>query len=291
MKLNMPYILRVGSSPLGQREQKTISANSALVNILFREAHSLAKRESVSMEICVQTFTSTFLLLSTILCCLSDAAPDKPPILFLRSYVNYAWGFVHNGWLIDSSGAIRSFNFLYSSDSMEYSTELMPPSIYKRLLPKSILTGKKVSLDTLNSMQALIDSANRGIITYTPLCADAGKFHYSAFIYDSLNSNYKEILCYQAGDMTACNSASAAKKIARWLISLDSLPGGFCQPPDSCLNPPSVTLRPPSSFITKVHSPFSGLFYLNGKISRNPSRQIMVRKNGKAPLDLEKPTH
>lgn len=218
----------------------------------------------------------------------SAAAPDKPPVLFLRSYFNYAWGYMHNGWLIDSSGAIRNFNFTLG-DSMYYGAYEMPPGIYNRLVSKSVLTGKKVSADTLLAMQALADSASKGIVTYMGRCADAGTSHYSAFVHNKLDSNYKEVVCYQSGDITGCNSSLAARAIARWLISLDSLPLPYCTPPDSCLNPTSGVTNPAPALVRNAHSSSLEVFYLNGKKAAGPARQIMVNKNGKAALDLKKP--
>ena len=223
-----------------------------------------------------------------LLCCLSSAASNKPPVLFLRSYFNYAWGYVYNGWLIDSSGAIRKFNFT-NSDSMYYGSNEMLPFVYNRLVSKSVITGKKVSEDTLLAMQALADSASKGIVNYIGMCADAGTFHYSAFVHKTLDSNYKDVVCYQSGDMTACNSSLAARAIARWLISLDSLPLSACTPPDSCLNPASGVTNSAPALVRSAHSSSLGVFYLNGKKAAGPARQIRVNKNGKAALDLKKP--
>jgi len=53
------------------------------------------------------------------------------------------------------------------------------------LLAKSTPTGKKVSLDTLQSKLTLIESASSGILSGSTVCADAGTYRYSAFAYES----------------------------------------------------------------------------------------------------------
>jgi hypothetical protein len=161
----------------------------------------------------------------------------KPQILFLCSSVNYAWGYQHQGWLIDSSGAIRNYNFS-KGDSIGTvgQTDTLPAKIYNQLLGKSVPTGRKIPIDTLLFMQTLIEPASKGFVSYSSRCYDAGIFRYSAIMPSIDNLQLKEIVCLQIGDMAACNSASAAKKIARWLNSIDTLDLKVCGSPDSCLN-------------------------------------------------------
>jgi len=174
-----------------------------------------------------------FLLLG---CFLVYAQSAKGPICFLCSRMNAAWGYTNNGWFIDSSGAICNYSFAQSDSVGDvWDTIIVPSKMYDKLLAKSTPTGKKISLDTLQSKLTLIGSARNGILSHSAICADAGTYRYSAFAYDALNSRPKEIICYQMGDAWVCNSASGAKKIARWLLSIDSTNFRFCAPPDSCL--------------------------------------------------------
>ncbi len=162
---------------------------------------------------------------------------EKPPVPFLCSRLNYAWGYTHNGWLIDSSGAIRSYSFT-KADSIGYIglTDTLPFKVHEKLLAKSTPTGKKVSVDTLLSKLALIEPASGGTISFSGGCFDFGIYRYSCFRFGANAPHLKETICYQLGDEGVCNSASAAKKIARWLNSIDSVSLQICKPPDSCLN-------------------------------------------------------
>lgn len=184
----------------------------------------------------MRLFTSK-IFFSVLICYLAQALCEKGAILFLCSRTNYAWGYTHEGWFIDSSGAIRDYSFT-KSDSVRY-VELnnnLPSRIYDKILTKSVLIGKSVHIDTLLFMQDLIEPARNGIATFIGRCFDAGMIRYSAINYNVCDSCQKEVICYQAGDMGACNSAFAARRIARWLTSIDSLDLQFCAPPDSCLN-------------------------------------------------------
>ncbi len=216
------------------------------------------------------------------------AMSEKLPVLFLSSRVNYAWGYVHEGFLIDSSGDIRNYSFT-RADSIKYvnSSDTLPSRIYEQLFAKSTPTGKKVNADTLLSMQALLESAGTGVLTFNGRCKDAGMYRYSAFIYDSLNSRQKEIICYQMGDKTACNSSDAARAIARWLNSIDSVNISSCAPSDSCLHPVTGILPIKQPFPGMVHPVSPATFHLNGKKVKNPARQLIVGKDGKVPIDFK----
>ena len=37
-------------------------------------------------------------------------APGDQPVLFEYRYVNHAWGYSENGWLIDSKGNMKSYD-------------------------------------------------------------------------------------------------------------------------------------------------------------------------------------
>jgi hypothetical protein len=172
-----------------------------------------------------------------LVCYLTCALCEKGVISFLCTSANYAWGYIHEGWFIDSSGVIRNYQFA-QSDSAGYvsETDTLPSKIYDMILAHSTPSGKSVPPDTLRSKTACIESALSGTLSKSGICADAGMHRYSALFYDASDSRPKEIICYQAGDAGICNSAPAARKIARWLSSIDSLDSRFCAPPDSCLN-------------------------------------------------------
>jgi|WetSurMetagenome_2_1015567.scaffolds.fasta_scaffold20517_2 hypothetical protein len=182
-------------------------------------------------------FFTSRMFFSILVCYLSCALCEQGPVLFLCSKINYAWGYFHEGWYIDTSGVIHNYSFS-QSDSVGYAREndTLPSKIYDMLLAHSTPSGKSVTPDTLRSKTACIESAGGGILSKSGICADAGMRRYSAFSYDAQGLRPKEIICYQAGDVGICNSAPAARKIARWLSTIDSLDSRFCAPPDSCLN-------------------------------------------------------
>ena len=37
-------------------------------------------------------------------------APADQPVFFEYRYVNHAWGYAENGWLVDAEGEVRTYN-------------------------------------------------------------------------------------------------------------------------------------------------------------------------------------
>jgi hypothetical protein len=214
----------------------------------------------------------TGLLLVSLSCSLS--ALPKPAVLLTQDYINYAWGFVHQGWLIDSTGHIRNYT-IKLSDSMEYKP--LNQAYLEKLLSLSSATGKSVPLDTLKRKAALLPSASQGILWENGLCADFGTLAFNGFLYDSAKAKYSEVICLEAGDRTGCNSSPSARQIARWLISLDSLPPVACMPPDSCLG---ATVAVQNIFSKRPAAPDrrpNSMYYLNGKKAPNFKEEYLIR--------------
>jgi hypothetical protein len=207
----------------------------------------------------------------------SALAFSESPILFCKEFVNYAWGYIHNGWLVDSGGNIRSYSSKIS-DSLDQLSGNPSRANLDKMLSFSNPTGKKIPADSLKSMVALLQTASYGTMSYAMRCADAGKVMYSGIFFDSAHSRYQKVVCVQGGDQTGCNSSSAAKVIARWLISLDSLPFTACFPPDSCLIPSSVVRADGLPKTISVQPQSGNLFFANGKKAPRMSRKFVVKK-------------
>jgi hypothetical protein len=201
----------------------------------------------------------------------------KPPVTFLCTGLNYAWGYTHKGLLIDSSGAIRSFA-LTLADSLGYvaAIDTLPLKFFQKLLAKSTPTGKTVLSDTFLSKLALIEPASRGTVSSSGGCYDFGIYRYSCFMARTEAPSFKQIICYQIGDEEACNSAVAARKIARWLNTIDSMDIRSCSPPDSCLNYTTPILQKGHSPMRTPASPFTS----DGKLIQVELKQgapVLVR--------------
>lgn len=208
---------------------------------------------------------------------LAAADAEKAPVLFLFTSLNYAWVYQHSGMLVDSSGVVMDFSF-DRSDSIGYFgvTDTLTTSIYEKLIEFSEPTGRVIDPDTLRSMTDLILPASTGNIVFEGRCADYGIRRLSAFYSDTVGSRIREVICYQVGDMTACNSSPEAKAIAQWLITFTEASFDDCTPHDSCLNisTPVDHVLPAVSPALPTVKPVQ--IDLKGKKVGNTSRQLII---------------
>jgi hypothetical protein len=146
---------------------------------------------------------------------------SKQRILFQYEYVNYAWGFQHQGWLIDSCGKVYCYNIPHNwtfCDNDGFITD--SPMNVNVSATDSIC--KQVDIAELRSMAALIGPASNGKIS-TPVheMCDAGGVSSVAFVYDSQNKQYKRVLLRQWGDFSSQNQSDAGRILANWLENVN----------------------------------------------------------------------
>jgi hypothetical protein len=173
-------------------------------------------------------FLITGLAIITLLSCYKNGDDLYFPeadqhIYFQYEYINYAWGYQHYGWLIDSTGKVfcyhnpENWNF---PDSLGFiNTSDMDSNISET---DSICY--KIDIRKLNDKTELIFNASKGKIS-EPVheMYDAGGSVYSAFLYNKNTGKYKKILLKQEGDFRIENSSTEADELYTWLKSVNYL--------------------------------------------------------------------
>ena len=144
-------------------------------------------------------------------------APEEQPVYFEYHYINYAWGFQENGWLIDQEGNIRSF-----IDPVDY---------------RQGLKGAYLSLEDLEHNLGLTDSIIGTLddgelekyLHYIPAAADgkigisrsnaadAGSSVLSCYLYNPEMNAYQYVFLAQSGDWEQFNLSREAEKLVDWL--------------------------------------------------------------------------
>lgn len=172
-----------------------------------------------------------FLIISLTNC---DPIPDdietttlKQRIYFQYEYVNYAWGYQHAGWLIDSSGNVLCYDKpenWYSTDSLGFITSAeMDSNIFK-----TDSVCYTIDKTTLIDKTGPIKNVSKGVIS-DPIheMYDAGIESYYGFTYNEETKKYKKVLLKQIGDFRIDNSASEAVELYEWLDTINTLISGY----------------------------------------------------------------
>jgi hypothetical protein len=141
-------------------------------------------------------------------------------IIFQCEYINYAWGYQHVGWIIDSSGSVYCYNnpeVWYYTDSLGLinSTEM------DSNLLRTDSICYKIDKVELTSKIALIKKASKGNISeQVNEMFDAGATTFYTYIYDEETKSYKQILLKQTGDWRIDNTSTEAVELYEWLSKL-----------------------------------------------------------------------
>ena len=168
---------------------------------------------------------TVLLFLWIMTCCKKDNNSNpliSQQILFQADYINYAWTYQHYGWLIDSSGNVRSYklpkkwNF---ADSDGYISAVDMNDNFQQL--DTIVY--KINKDTLQKyFNKLISAASGELTKPESEMFDAGSTLFSGYIYDLKSGKYKEILIRQIGDVFIENKSIEANQIYNWMIGINS---------------------------------------------------------------------
>ena len=142
-------------------------------------------------------------------------------VFFQFDYINYAWGRMHQGWILDSSGNFHTYdepeNWIFPD-----STDVITERAMQENLSKTQLGSKVVSTSELKQKIALIVKASKGKISEPEnRMADAGILSYNAFIYDAENKEYKVVVLHQWGEWVKVNDAPEANELYEWLKNLN----------------------------------------------------------------------
>lgn len=166
------------------------------------------------------------LLLALSTRCKKDIIDKQPTIvkqkfIFQKEYINYAWGYQLNGWIIDTSGTIYSYNLPDQWNNFD-SLSNISNSLLKENISYTKETIGEIDHAGLSEMLPLIEEASKGTLT-DPVneMADAGTISFYCFVYDTQQETYKRILLNQTGDFSIKNNSVEANELYLWLKEID----------------------------------------------------------------------
>lgn len=147
---------------------------------------------------------------------------EKQQILFQVDYINYAWGYQHNGFIIDINGNVLSYSnpesWNFHDDEMNLTEDQVTENI-SRCSPTGI-TIPKADLDKYSGYIRNIASSK--VTAPRNVAADAGTTQYICYQFDEYSSGYKGSLIKTEGDFSSENLNFYSKKVALWLKDLNS---------------------------------------------------------------------
>ena len=147
---------------------------------------------------------------------------EKQVILFQYDYVNYAWGYQQQGFIIDNEGNVLVYN---NPDEWNISEKdyILTEEQVSENLEKCIHSGKKIARETLLKYSGFIPNiASSKVSAPKNVGADAGTTSFICYQYNESTGTYKGYLIRMEGDFTSENLNFYSKKITVWMKDINS---------------------------------------------------------------------
>ncbi|MBA4321197.1 MAG: hypothetical protein C0408_00120 [Odoribacter sp.] len=147
---------------------------------------------------------------------------DKQDILFMQEYINYAWGYQHSGFIIESNGNVLSFNNPDKWNFPDKDNKLTKEKIQENIL-SCTLTGKVIPGAELQKYVNHIDNISSSkISSMKNVGADMGSLVYYCYQFSENSSTYKATRIKMEGDFECENLNFFSKKVVVWMKSIST---------------------------------------------------------------------
>jgi hypothetical protein len=152
-----------------------------------------------------------------------DLKPDfsNQKVLFQVDYINFAWGYQHSGFLIDSSGHVYCYQLPKDWNNCD-SNRFLTVSEMDSNLNWTDSICYTINKHELDLKKQLIIEASKGTIS-EPIheMYDFGGIEYSGYLLNKKTQKYESILLKQTGDFQIDNSSHAAIDLYNWLLTIN----------------------------------------------------------------------
>ena len=155
--------------------------------------------------------------------CMEKGEPypvDVNNLIFQSEYTNYAWGYNHNGWMMDNTGKASSFQksapWVFP-DSLGYISEV---DMQKNLsVCDAVVT--QISSAEFSTYAGKARNCLNGTLTKPEnKMADAGEHIWAFYYYEPGGKRYKRVILDMTGDWSQHNLAVNAAEIVEWMMKI-----------------------------------------------------------------------
>jgi hypothetical protein len=145
---------------------------------------------------------------------------EKQAILFQVENMNYAWGYQHKGFIIDSEGNVMTYMNPPTWNFPDIDFSLNEDQVRENL-GLCINSGKKISSEELKKYASYIKNISSSKVTAMKnVAADAGSTEYICYLFSGKSGTYKGYLIKMEGDFTCENLNFFSKKVITWLKNI-----------------------------------------------------------------------
>jgi hypothetical protein len=150
-------------------------------------------------------------------CKKNNVISGKQVILFQMEYVNYAWGYQHNGFIIDSEGNVLTYNNPEVWNSPDNDLIISEKEVAENI-ESCIMSGKRIPEEELRKYSGYIKNiASSKVTALKNVAADAGSIQFICYQYSESAGMYQGYIIKMEGDFTCENLNFYSKKTSAWM--------------------------------------------------------------------------
>ncbi len=161
---------------------------------------------------------TVLLTLLTGCCCTEiDDSEEVGSLIFQSEYTNYAWGYNHNGWMLNNTGQVKRFQKSAKwvfPDSLGYISAV---DMYKNIAACDSVIAQFSSNDFILYAEKALSCAEGPMSKATNTMADAGAHIHAVYLYEPVKNRYKRVILEMTGDWSQQNLAPNAKEVVDWM--------------------------------------------------------------------------
>jgi len=142
------------------------------------------------------------------------------PLIFQSEYTNHAWGYNHNGWMMDGTGLVKRFQKTEPwvfPDSLGYISE---KDMQKNLNVCDSLLEHVSSSDLMYYTSKALACVDGPMTNPKMTMADAGEHIYAFYRYEADRKRYKRVILSMVGDWSQENLAPNSKEVVDWMKAI-----------------------------------------------------------------------
>lgn len=162
-----------------------------------------------------------FLVLFISGCKKNNVINEKQVILFQVQYINYAWGYQHNGIIIDNEGNVLTYKNPQNWNFPDKDFNITENQVIENIR-NCEYSAKGIPNDELHKYANYIKNISSSKVTALKnVAADAGSLEYICYQFTEKTGIYKGCLIKMEGDFTCENLNFFSKRVSAWLKNIN----------------------------------------------------------------------
>jgi len=168
-----------------------------------------------------KTLLLSFLIIVVATSCKKENLDEvNQPVDFEFEYINHAWVYTHQGWMVDEEGNVRGFNLPVKWNHPDESNYITKAELTENLAQADSLYTTADEANLTHHFKNRFDMQGAVMDTSDVFMADAGVGALYVYVWNDEVDKYEKVHLASRGDTSVTNTSNEAKAAVNWLITI-----------------------------------------------------------------------